>query len=198
MPRIGAVIIDDHPLVLEGIRNVFAMSRQIAVLGSVRSLAEAENLLRKVSPEVVVVDLNLPDSSGVATLTRIKGVCPYAKLVAITASSVCEAEMRRKGADACLDKTCAAERIVQIVVQLFPARKDNTVHPTLGTRELEIIRLVAEGLSNPEIGNALYISPNTVKTHLSHVFCKLKLRNRVDLARWWDSNEDVFRDHPHG
>ena len=194
MRPIRAVIVDDHPIVAEGLRRVFELAGGVKVVGYARSLAEAKIILREATPDVILSDLRLRDSQGGATIVAIKATCPESKLVVLTATGWGgEAEARRLGADAFLQKESASDVIAEIIHKLFPARARGSVsEPALTLREREVARLAAEGMTNPEIAKALYISQNTVKTHLVHIFEKLGLTNRVHLARYW-TNPSVDR-----
>jgi DNA-binding NarL/FixJ family response regulator len=112
--------------------------------------------------------------------------CPSAQIVVLTAYEWgLEAEARALGVAAFLRKEVASDTVLHTIAGLFPSTPADTPPPVLSQREAEVARLAAAGLSNPEISRALYISENTVKTHLAHILQKLQLGSRVDLARRW-------------
>jgi DNA-binding NarL/FixJ family response regulator len=188
MKPIRALIVDDHALVAEGLERVLHLDGRVEVVGSARTLQEAKVLLLRVTPDVILLDLRLPDSQGAATIAAVKQCCPASKIVVLTGYDWADEDKAREmGVEAFLRKEMASKIIAQTVADLFPAEPAGDLsEQRLTARELEVARLVAEGMTNTEIGRALYISPETVKTHLAHIMHKLKLGGRVDIVRWWD------------
>jgi DNA-binding NarL/FixJ family response regulator len=138
----------------------------------------------------VVLDLRLPDIDGFGGITKVKSLCPNAKVVAMTGyGKTAKAGALRNGADAFLTKELASDTIMQTIVELFPimgGKKEEA--GALSQREIDVARLVASGMSNNEVARALCVSKNTVKTHLANVLRKLKCRDRVSLALYWRQN----------
>lgn len=187
MMRLRAMIVDDHPVVADGLARVFELDGRIEVIGRAGTLAEAEVLLRRQTPDVVLLDMRLPDSANRDVIRVVRSATSTSRIVVFTAGNGTSVEeARRHGADALLNKHDASDKVVQTILTLCrltqPAadRKD-----PLTARELDVARLAAEGLTRTEIAGRLFISQNTVKTHLAHVFRKLGFRNRVDLVRRW-------------
>lgn len=191
MRRITALLVDDHEIVLEGIERILMLDGRVEVVGRARSLSEAQVFLEDIAPDVVVLDLRLPDIDGFGGITRVKTLCPRAKVVAMTGyGRTAKAGALRNGADAFLTKELASDSITQTIVELFPLigggkREDGKA---LSQREIDVARLVAAGMSNNEVARALCVSKNTVKTHLANVLRKLKCRDRVSLALYWRQN----------
>jgi len=191
MRRITALLVDDHEIVLEGIERILTLDGRVEVVGRARSLSEAQVFLEDISPDVVVLDLRLPDIDGFGGITRVKTLCPMAKVVAMTGyGRTAKAGALRNGADAFLTKELASDSITETIVELFPViggvkKEDNKA---LSQREIDVARLVAAGMSNNEVARALCVSKNTVKTHLANVLRKLKCRDRVSLALYWRQN----------
>jgi DNA-binding NarL/FixJ family response regulator len=185
MRLIRVMIVDDHAIVVEALEHLLQTDRRLQVSARARTLAEARLLLTQQNPDVILLDLRLPDSEGYATITAVRDCCGAARIVVLTGSpGVAEEQARRSGADAYLDKQTESARIVDTVLNvaaLTPAGAAPV--EALSARELEVARLAAEGFTNVEIADTLFVSENTVKTHLTHVLDKLRLRRRVDLAR---------------
>lgn len=187
MTPVRVILVDDHAIVLEALEGMLRASKLIEVIGRARTMSEFRVLIQQLTPDILVLDLRLPDSRGADTISAARAACPTAKILVFTGSAdVTPAEASRCGADAFLDKQTASERITQAVLDL--AAIDSDIRPPaepLSDRELEVARLVAEGLTNIQVAKALFVSENTIKTHLSKIMGKLGLHRRVDIARLW-------------
>jgi len=182
-----AVIIDDHEIVARGLTRVLELDGRVRVLGCASSVAEGRELCRSVSPDVIILDLRLPDATGYKAISEFRYLCPQSRIVVLTAyGAAAKKGAIDEGADVFLTKDLASDKISDSVCALFP---DGTVWERFGgnlsRQERKVARLVAVGMSNQEVGSALCISTNTVKTHLKNVLAKLDLRDRVQLARMW-------------
>jgi DNA-binding NarL/FixJ family response regulator len=187
MRTIRALIVDDHTVVVAGFERVLQADKRIHVVARASTLAESKLLMKRHTPDLVLLDLCLPDSRGAATIRAVRAAGRRAKIVAVTAvSGVTRADALAAGADAFLSKSTASDAILETIRRLFPG-SSAAASPAddLSDRERQVARLAAEGLTNAEIGAILFISDNTVKTHLAHVLAKLRLKNRTDLASHW-------------
>jgi DNA-binding NarL/FixJ family response regulator len=192
MSRIHALLIDNHPIVLEGLSHILDLDGRVKVVGRARSLSDGVALLDGVRPDVIVVNLRLPDSPResetarairkAATSTRIIALCGNPDKAVLT--------LRDCGIDVILDEQAGSETILSAVFTVchLAAPDDGNTHEPLTSRELDIVQLAAEGISRADIAQRLFVSENTVKTHLSHVFRKLGLRSRIELVRRWASH----------
>ena len=206
------VIADDHTLFREGIKRMLSLEKDILVVGEASRGDEVAKLVERCKPDVLLLDLKMPKGDIVQTLLEVKDIYPATKVLVLTAFSEDENIFNAakggargyvlKGIDfptllqaiktvhsggVWIDKDLpAAEAFEEIAKDqdedLDGARVDNGAVKTLTRRELEILRLVAEGLTNEEIGKKIFISEKTVKTHLTNIFDKLKVNNRFKAA----------------
>ena len=195
---------DDHGVVRSGLRRILDAEDDIQVVGEAGTVKEALALARAYSPDVFVMDLGLPDGSGIDATAEVIRLSPGTRVLVLTVHDDI-AYLRRAfdaGAAGYLVKEAADIDLVQAVRMVASGKQ--YVHPTLGAalltpdppsprlggpggelseRELEVLRLMALGLTNAEIGQRLYVSVRTVETHRSHIHQKLNVRNRAELVR---------------
>lgn len=192
---ITVLLVDDHPVVRAGVRGMLDGQPGIAVVGEAASGAEALTAARALSPDVVLMDLRMPGMDGVEATARLLDAAPQTRVVVLTTYET-DADIVRAvaaGAAGYLLKDASRADLVQAV--RLAARGDTVLapsvasklrqssrrpaHEALSPREIEVLRLVARGLSNPEIGRELHISEATVKTHLLRMFPKLGVGDRT-------------------
>jgi DNA-binding NarL/FixJ family response regulator len=189
------LLVDDHPVVREGLRGMIDAEVDLTVVGEAGSGAEAVAMAESLRPDVVLMDLRMPEVDGVTATERILAALPDTRIVVVTtyesdtdilraveagaAGYLLKDASRSELADAVRDaargKTVlaptVADRLVRFVRQ--------PVSASLSTREIEVLALVATGKTNAEIGRALHISEATVKTHLLRTFNKLGVSDRT-------------------
>ncbi|HVL38165.1 MAG TPA: response regulator transcription factor [Fimbriimonadaceae bacterium] len=184
---IRCLIIDDHAIVSEGLQRILEIDYRIKVVGKAATAAEGLQLTTELQPEVILLDLRLPDASGLEQIRRLKTVCPKSRVIVLTGyGSGAREEAMRLGADEFLTKELASDVITQTILSLFPEYAGPQPRPgMLSERERQLAELAARGLSNDEIADKLAISRNTVKTHLGNIFDKLGVRDRVELVVKW-------------
>jgi DNA-binding NarL/FixJ family response regulator len=204
MERTRVLIVDDQPLMRAGFTSVLQASGQIDVVGEAATGAEAIEQARRLKPDVVLMDVRMPDMDGIEATRRM----PQQKILILTTFGLDEyiIEALRAGASGFLLKDAPVDELLSAVravaagdAQLSPAvtkrlldqvaRKlpaavdpDSAALAELTDREREVLRLLAVGMSNREIGDALVVSEATVKTHVSSVLAKLRLRDRVQAV----------------
>ena len=211
MIPIKVVIADDHALFREGLRRILSLERDVLVIGEASRGDEVARLVERTKPDVLLLDLKMPKGDVVQTLLEVGEKNPATKVIILTAFSEDENILNAakggakgyvmKGVSSAtllqaiktahsgglwIDKETpsaeAFEEIAQAQHVKIVTEQANEPIKNLTKRELEILRLVAEGLTNEEIGKRIFISEKTVKTHLTNIFDKLKVNNRFKAA----------------
>ncbi|RSN25376.1 DNA-binding response regulator [Streptomyces sp. WAC 05977] len=192
---ITIMLVDDHPVVREGLRGMLEAEPDLSVVGEAGSGDEAVALSRVKQPDVILMDLRMPGLDGVGATRKILADRPGQRVVVLTTYET-DADILRAveaGASGYLLKDAsraelagairAASRGETVLAPSVAGKLVNRVrNPTtspLSAREIEVLRLVARGSTNAEIGRALHISEATVKTHLLRVFGKLDVSDRT-------------------
>ena len=207
---IRLIVVDDDALFRQVVRAAFARHPTIQVVGEASTTADGLQQVRRLRPQIVLMDLSIPVVGGVEATRLIRLEMPDVEVVVVTVSED-EADLVAAlyaGAKGYVLKSGHYDQLVQSVEaianghgflssemtvkflehlrQVPPdaAAAPGTPPTELSARELEILRLVAEGASNRQIGDQLYLSENTVRTYLTEVLAKLRLENRVQLAMY--------------
>ncbi len=192
---IRLLIVDDHPVVRSGLQGMLSSQPDFEVAGEAQDGSEGVALVGKLRPDVVLMDLRMPEMDGVAAIDRIKTEHPETQVLVLTTYES-DADVLRaieKGASGYLLKDAPREDLyaaIRAVSQgkspLAPAvaarlmgRLRGSADKALSNREIEVLELVARGTSNKQIGKELWISETTVKTHMLHVFEKLGVTDRT-------------------
>ena len=203
-PRV--LLVDDHDLFRTGLKTMLE-EQGIRVVGEAANGQTAVRLVSELAPDVVVMDLNMPGPSGVATTQQVTALSPLTRVVVLTISSDDNDVMDAVMAGACgyllkdssihdlvggIRAAAAGESLIspQIatkVLQRLRAHATNAdaaekVAAELSEREIEVLKLIANGKDNAEIARDLYISPKTVKNHISNILMKLQIENRIQAA----------------
>lgn len=187
MERVRFLIVDDHPLVRMGLRTALQAAISSAFIAEASSLGEALPLLVGCSYDAVLLDLTLPDSSGVETYQAIQKQCPETSVVVVTGENPRELSLSPQlaGAVAVLSKASGPDAILTVLSALVGHKsgeeKVDVAHPALTSREKDILILCARGLQNKVIGRSLGISENTVRAHLASVFKRFGLSHRGEV-----------------
>jgi DNA-binding NarL/FixJ family response regulator len=204
--RIRVLLVDDHAVVRKGLRAFFDQLDDIEVVGEASDGSEGVALARRHRPDVVLMDLLMPNMDGVTAIGRIKAELPETEIVTMTSfieedkvTSALEA-----GASGYVLKDAEADEVAQAIraayageVHLDPAvarmlaqrmrnkkaPADDLVEP-LTDREKDVLRLLGQGMSNKEIGTALFITERTARTYVSNILGKLGLASRTQAALW--------------
>jgi DNA-binding NarL/FixJ family response regulator len=205
---IRVVIVDDHALFRRGLDRVLADEPDIEVVGEAADGVEAVERVRQLTPDVAIMDVRMPRASGIEAARTIRTAVPETKVIMLTVSDDASDlyEAVRAGVNAYLLKEVAIGEVAAAVravaaghslvspsmaSKLFTEftalaegvdeRRQSTA-PRLTERELDVLKLVAKGLSNREIGAELFIAENTVKNHVRNVLEKLQLHSRMEAV----------------
>jgi DNA-binding NarL/FixJ family response regulator len=203
---IRVLVCDDQALVRDGFRMILSAEREIDVVGEAASGAEAVELAKRLLPKVALMDVRMPEMNGIEATRRIVQSGLDTKVLILTTFDLDEYvyDALRAGASGFLLKDVTAPQLVDGIRVVaaghsmlaptvtrrlldrfapnLPAGEDARPLESLTDRELEILTLLAQGLSNAELGARLYLSEPTIKTHLSSVFRKLGVRDRVQAV----------------
>ena len=189
------LLVDDHPVVREGLRGMIDAEADLTVVGEAGSGAEAIVMAESLQPDVILMDLRMPDVDGVTATERILALLPGTRIVVVTTyesdtdilraveagaagyllKDASRAELAEAVRDAARGKTVLAPTVADRLVRFV--RQPSSV--ALSTREIEVLGLVSTGKTNAEIGRELHISEATVKTHLLRTFNKLGVSDRT-------------------
>ncbi|MBS3947775.1 MAG: response regulator transcription factor [Dethiobacter sp.] len=208
MRKIRVLVVDDHTIVREGICALLGLSPEMDVVGEASNGVEALEMVRKIKPDVVLMDIAMPVMDGLEATRRLAREFPETKILALTQYDDREYvfQIIEAGARGFISKTVASADLVTGVRAV--SRGDSFLSPTvakflvddfqreavgrrsldpyeqLTDREREILRLLAEGYTTPEIAEMLVISPKTVEGHKTRLMGKLDLHNRVELVKY--------------
>ena len=204
------IIIDDHPLFREGLKTIISRDDQFKVVGEAGSGHEGFGIAKKLKPDLVVVDISLPDQSGIQLTRDLRQLLSETKILIVSMHSKIDyiAEAFQAGATGYVVKESASERLLQglksvakgdyyldssvshAVVEnlmkspLKAAKITDADYATLTPREQEVMRLLAEGLSSKTVAEKLFISPKTVENHRANIMSKLGLHSTIELVRY--------------
>jgi DNA-binding NarL/FixJ family response regulator len=216
---IRVLLADDHTMFRQGIKDMLATDDDITVVGEAENGAEALMLIRETLPDVVVLDVDMPVMGAREVLEHLVDITPMPKVVVVTMydDSRLVRELLGLGATAYLVKSASLEELLAAVhtaaqepeephdenVLLVLPREtlekvESGTDEKLSARELEILLLVARGLSNRQVANTLSLSEATVKRHLANLYPKLNVNSRGEatrkaLSEGWISTRDVTR-----
>ena len=203
-PRV--VIVDDHDLFRTGLKSLLE-EHGVQVVGEASSGDQAVRLVLELAPDVVVMDLNMPGMTGVEATRKINGVAPLSRVVVLTISDqdadvldaivagACGYLLKDSSIDdllrgiraAAIGESLISPHIASKVLQrvrsasTLPGGAD-AIRSELSEREIDVLKLIANGKDNAEIARQLFISPKTVKNHISNILMKLQIENRIQAA----------------
>jgi DNA-binding NarL/FixJ family response regulator len=203
-PRV--LLVDDHDLFRTGLRNLLE-EQGVHVVGEASAGSEALRYVRELAPDVVVMDLNMPGMNGVEATRQITSLAPLTRVLVLTISEQDSDVMDAILAGACgyllkdssiqelmaginsaaVGESLVSPTIASKVLQRVRASSANphaeeTIRSELSDREIEVLKLIANGKDNAEIAGELHISPKTVKNHISNILMKLQIENRIQAA----------------
>ena len=197
---IRILIADDHPVVREGLQGLLSIKPGFEVIGTAEDGEEAVLQARLLQPDVIVMDLEMPRKNGVEAIKEIRAAHANAKILVVTSFTEDKKIFAAldAGALGCLLKDSSPQELIRAIrdvnrgeMALHPAiarkllnqqNKQDDAETSLTDREIEVIKLVAQGLDNPEIAEKLVISLPTVRSHVTNILNKLGLSNRTQAA----------------
>ncbi|MEJ0087960.1 MAG: response regulator transcription factor [Pseudomonadota bacterium] len=194
-PAIRILIVDDHPLFLEGIATVVAHEADMQLVGRASTARQGVEEFRRVKPDVTLMDLRLPDMSGISAVAAIRAEFPDARVIMLTTFEG-DVEIQRAlaaGVRAYMLKSAPLEELVDVIRKVHAGRKhlpaqvaENLAEhfngDDLSEREIQVLRRMAEGDRNRDIGEQLSISEETVKVHIRHIMDKLGAKDRTQAV----------------
>ena len=200
------LLVDDHDLFRTGLRNLLE-EQTVQVVGEAADGAQAIRMVRELAPDVVVMDLNMPGMSGVEATRQVTTLAPLTRVVVLTISDQDDDVMNAILAGACgylmkdssiqdlmqgikaasVGESLISPHIAAKVLQRMRATGTNEadadmIRAELSDREIEVLKLIANGKDNAQIARELFISPKTVKNHISNILMKLQIDNRIQAA----------------
>jgi two-component system response regulator NreC len=205
--KVRVLIVDDHSIVREGVRMILSGQDDFDVVGEASNGREGVEIALRMKPDVVVMDISMPDMNGIEATAKIRAEMPDIEVLGLTMHEEDSYvfEMLKAGAAGYVLKRAASEDLVnavraahqghaflypsvaKMVVQDFLQRattQDRQNLDGLTAREREVLTLIAEGMTNQQIAGKLYISIKTVQTHRAHIMEKLNLHDRTELVRY--------------
>lgn len=208
-PVITIVIVDDHEMVRHGLRTLLSLELDFRIVGEAGNIAEAVPLVERVRPHVILLDMKLPDSSGLDACRRLLAVAPDVRILVLS-SYLDEATVVgavQSGAQGYALKDVRTQDLVLAIravasgrgyldpritqqalrwIRTQPETGDaRRLHPSLSPQERLIMPLLAQGRTNKEIATALHLSDKTVKNYLAHIFEKLQVKRRAEAVAWY-------------
>jgi DNA-binding NarL/FixJ family response regulator len=202
--KIRILIADDHPIFRDGLRKLLSLEEDFQVIGEAEDGKEAVEMVHKLNPDILLLDLKMPNMSGIGALEALGDKQKATKVIVLTASEdeAAVVQAMRMGTAGIVLKQTATDlliksirkvndgeiwldsRMTTAVMKEFaaPAPPREPVKTVLSTREREVVALVCQGFRNKEIAEKMFISEQTVKNHLHNIFDKLGVSDRLELA----------------
>jgi two-component system NarL family response regulator len=201
---IRILLVDDHELMREGLRSILERESDLQVVGEADDGRQAVELAGSLSPDIVVMDVAMKDMNGIEATRQIRAMCPGTQVIALSShsdaryvSSILDAgacgyvlkanaydDLRRAIAAAVRGKSYLCPDVTASVVGASHPGSEHPSADALSPREREVLQLLAEGLSSPEIGKKLFIATTTVETHRRNIVRKLNIHSVADLTKY--------------
>ncbi len=199
MDKIKILVVDDHPMVLEGMRSMLIQIDFVTVAGTVSNAYAAMEHIKLTPPDIVITDINMPEISGIELTLKIKKEFPAIKIIAMSTFKERSyiSQMIQNGAAGYLVKSASKEEIEEAILSVYEGKlymsldinlsvaekqEINNV-PVLSSREKEVLQLIADGMTNPQIATKLFISLHTVDSHRKNLLTKFNVNNTASLIR---------------
>ena len=193
--EIRVLVVDDHPVVRLGLGSMLGSQKGIKVVGMVASGGEALTSLPKVHPDVVLMDLRMPEMDGVDAIVALRAAEPNVKILVLTNYQMDEDVFNalQAGALGYLVKSAPQEDVIHAIRTVNQGKlcippviaaklAERISHSSLSPREVEVLQFVAKGLTNKEIGSILFISDKTARNHVISLMAKLEAKDRTEAV----------------
>jgi DNA-binding NarL/FixJ family response regulator len=203
--KIKILIADDHAIFRDGLRKLLDSDDEITIVGEARNGTECIKKLGELKPDILLLDLRMPDKNGLGVLEEVNFDTLPTRVIVLTAAEDDRDVVRamRLGARGVVLKESAIDLLVKTIhrvhageiyldshmtaelIKAFSASSESGARsqkPLVSDREMEVVQLVTQGFQNKEIGEKLFISEQTVKNHMAHIFDKLGVSDRLELA----------------
>jgi len=207
MNQISIVLVDDHDLMRQGLSQIIELEDDLTVIGMANDGESAIETVRKLNPDIVLLDINMPNMNGIEALKRIKSLNVTSKVIMLTIHDNREylIETVKIGAEGYILKDADAQDLYRAIRNVHIGQ--NYIHPSISSqlahdfiigeklnskeqdnktnltnRELEVLLLIADGMNNKDIAETLFISEKTVKNHVSSIFKKIDVNDRTQAA----------------
>lgn len=193
--RIRILIVDDHPVVRAGLSSMLATQPGIDVVGSASSGEEALEMVRRDMPDLLLLDLRMPGMSGIDTLLALKAMKATARVIILTSFEMDENIYRavQAGALGYLLKDTSQSQMLEAISTVYSGKRyipsqiaarlaERMMRSNLTAREVEILEMLAKGLTNKQIGIGLSISDNTVRNHVNSIMEKMEVSDRTEAV----------------
>jgi len=199
---VRVLIVDDHSIVREGLHALLSEENVIDVVGEAANGAEAITLAQRLTPDVVLMDLVMPEMDGIQATSRVREVSPTSKVLVLTSfaddqrvrdaiqagaigyllKDVLKPDLLRAIQNAAQGRSTLHPDVQQLLMQQASAAREPKAHDSLTEREMSVLKLIAQGRSNKEIATALFLTEGTVKGYISTIFDKLGMEDRTQAA----------------
>ena len=199
MDKIKVLIVDDHPMVLEGMRSMLAQISFVQLAGMAANAYEAVELIKYTCPHIVITDINLPEISGIELALKIRHEFPAVKIIAMSTFKERSyiSQMIQNGASGYLIKTASKEEIEEAILSVHEGKLYMSLDtnlsstdkqemrniPVLSSREKEVLQLIADGMTNPQMATTLFLSLHTVDSHRKNLLTKFGVNNTAGLIK---------------
>lgn len=199
MEKIKIIVVDDHPMVIEGMKAMLNQIRYVELCATASNAYEAMEKVKENQPDLVITDINMPEISGVELTSKLKKEFPNLKIIGMSTFNERSyiSQMIQNGADGFLVKSASKEEIETAISSVLDGKmylssdagisnseqKELKNQPTLTRREKEILTLISEGFTNPQIAEKLFISLYTVETHRKNLISKFSTNNTASLIK---------------
>jgi DNA-binding NarL/FixJ family response regulator len=199
---IRIVLVDDHEIVREGLRTLLSEEADLQVVGEAENGAQAIRVCEKLQPDVVLMDLSMPEMNGIAAIQPVKQAAPECQILVVTSfiddervrsaiqagaigyvmKNVLKSDLLRAIRSAARGEPALNAEAQRILIRQSAEPSTPPVHERLTSREMDVLRLLASGHSNKEIGAVLHLTEGTVKVYVSTILDKLQVADRTQAA----------------